>query len=1131
MKKRIRIHSLLLALLLLFPSCPVTVRAEEEIPSAGAEETLSGNSLETPVWDESQELVVYSLEAAESRITGPYDWDEVISRSVNWMRGTESYVLTDDFLGGVSSTATDWTIFDLGRLGVEGEPYEQFLSRAGAYVAERYSDPEKYPYKMSNNKLTVTEWHRLTVAIQAAGGDPANIGGQNLIKDGTYDCVLGDPWQQGTNGAIWALIALDTRGYEVPSDAKYSRKTLIDYLLNAQLDDGGWALSGDSGADTDITGMALQALAPYIAGDGRVREAVDKGIDYLRSRLTLSEDGSLGGCEATVQAIVAWTALGMDPSEEKSVRSGASLIDGLMAYYNASTGAFQLIDGSTGEKNDNRMTTDQALYAVAAYRRYQKEETNLYDFREDSDTTQYLVQNAEAKESRYAIGAGADVTLPLEDGVDLITLTHLPLGNYDAAVVTDADGNTYPTSYRRADGKIPVEGEIPVKDGDVLSIAVTHQNGETENWKITVKVEEGAAVEAVRQMIDKLPPKDQLTLSHRGDVEAARKAYENLGEQKSLVGADVVKKLTTLEARLEELAQEEQDKIIKSQSEITKAIQAIPDRIGISDEEMVNTYLARLSSMEDWEGKAALMNRLNRARSEIAARKAKVAEVDDKIWTQINPLDISQSDTTTVKGLMADYSALRADEKAALAHVEDLLDAADVIQSLEEGVIPERVFQNLKTVANQRTTSASKTFTYHGLLSDGRVYTLSYHAADVTATKEINAGVKLLEGSDSLKGTKAQIELAQAGSMNGKAKLTLASKVTSGTYDLYWYNPDKLSIQSAETAKVSDDGSVTMEIKVGGRYWLSDGTVRLDGNQADGSVAGAGASGTVKTTQTGASTAVKNLARTAVKSTTGTTPKTTTTKSSTTGKARTAVRSSSSGKAQKAEEDGLFSEKELKAIKDTNKNLEGSGELSDGTKYTITINGKDVKKTDDFHYEIQSDCGHTAGIGALSEEPLVLCMDKMDAFPGKLMFTIEKDPGKGTPLLFSYDPEKEEAEYVKKVVTEDEQMAFVLSKGGIYFIAERALAASVQNSDMASTAELKTETNTDTSSGDAAEAWDESAELVVTGTKETGIENTTLLLVIAIASCIIALTSLGGSVFLFVKLGGAERFFRKKEGE
>lgn len=1159
------------------------VVSEESVPGAASEEpapgtvleepavfgkSVSGNGAETggspdnggneeqgipglldslPVWDESQELMLYGLADAAaygSRAAGSYDrayWDSVITRTVNWMRNGKGIVLDDTFLNGVSSTATDWYAFGLARLGVEGEPYEKFVDKARAYVTDRYGDPEKYPFKMSNDRYTATEWHRLTVALQAAslwvdGVDVTGIGGHDLIKDGTYNCVLGSPSQQGPNGTAWALIAMDTKGYEAPENAPYGREVLIGDLLKAQQSDGGWGLSGE-GSGVDITGMVLQALAPYRAGDEQVKRAAEKGVQYLRSAQVLSQDGSMGTCEGTVQAIVAFTALGMDPAEEESF-SGDSLLDGLMAYFNEQGGFCHEI-GADGGKQQDRMATEQALYAIAAYTRFLNGDTSLYDFRDHSDTAEYKAVDTLGR--TFSADAGAEAFLTLAPDVEAIVLTHLPLGDYDAAVVTDADGKTYKTSFRRADGSIPVEGEIPVKDGDVLKIAVTRQDGTTENWTLTVETSADAAVNAVKRQINKLPGKETITLTDKAAVEAARKAYDGLTpEQRETIDKTLAEKLDALEAKLKQLEDDAGAQLTKKREELERKVNAIPDVVGISDRDTINGYCAQLDSMGDWEGKAALKAKLDGCLKAIDERQALVEQVDDAIWNGIDPLNISQDDTETVKKLMASYGALRREEKAALKNAADLLDAAEVIQSLEEGVVPSRVFQNLRAAGSRRSSSDGQSFTYYGFLDNGSPYTLSWNAGDVTGTGDIDAGVALLEGKDTLKGTEAQVELAQQGGMNGKARLSVESNVASGTYDLYWYNPDKLSVQSAKTAKVSS-GAVEMDVTMGGRYWLSDSVVRLDGNNADGSVAGAGSSTTLRQAQGGSltsktSSTARTTARAAVKSTTENAAASSSSASgsikSKSSTARTAVRTGGDSDTEgvmEAEESGLLSEKELKEIKGKDQNLRGRGKLPDGTEYTVTINGKDVVRTADFRFDVTDDYGKA--IRSLAEEPLILCLEKAGEFPGKMLFSIKKDADGGAPLLFRYDPEKGEAEYVKKVAAEDGMMEFILSEGGVYFIAERAIAAAGQTDEAGKATVLAAGLGMNADSGAEEDVWDESAELMVTGTGEkAGAGSNTLLAVIAVASCVIAVAALGGSAFMFVKLGGPERFFKKEDG-
>ena len=59
-----------------------------------------------------------------------------------------------------------------------------------------------------------------------------------------------------------------------------TREKLIQQILDKQLSDGGWALSGTK-SDPDMTAMAIQALAPYYEKNSGVETAVEKALQTL----------------------------------------------------------------------------------------------------------------------------------------------------------------------------------------------------------------------------------------------------------------------------------------------------------------------------------------------------------------------------------------------------------------------------------------------------------------------------------------------------------------------------------------------------------------------------------------------------------------------------------------------------------------------------------------------------------------------------------------------------------------------------------------------------------------------------------------------------------------------------------
>jgi hypothetical protein len=284
------------------------------------------------------------------------------------------YKTTGDFMATlgtptVNSTGGEWMVIGLARSGrtVPAGYYDNVVE----YVKAKADANERlHPTKVTDNA-------RVILALTAIGKDVTNVGGHNLLKGlDSMDYVQA----QDINGPIFTLIALDSHNYPTMGDV--TREKLIQVILDAQLNDGGWDLSADK-ADPDMTAMAIQALAPYYKTNETVKAAVDKALEAL-SALQRTDGGfdSWGtvNSESCAQVIVALTALGIDPTaDSRFVQNGHTVLDALAGFY-VTGGGFRHTAG--GERND--MATEQGYYALAAYYRFANTQTRLYDM---SDVT------------------------------------------------------------------------------------------------------------------------------------------------------------------------------------------------------------------------------------------------------------------------------------------------------------------------------------------------------------------------------------------------------------------------------------------------------------------------------------------------------------------------------------------------------------------------------------------------------------------------------------------------------------------------------------------------------------------------------------------------------------------------
>ena len=222
-----------------------------------------------------------------------------------------------------------------------------------------YAQSLKSALKASNGVLDSrinTVYARVVIGLTAIGYDPVHFEGYDLtapLKD-TAKTV-----KQGLNGAIWALIALDSGEYIAGIGV---RDAYVDKILEKEVKGGGFDLTGKR-ADPDVTAMALTALSRYTYRSD-VAAAVKRGISKLSS-MQLSDGGYMSygveNPESAAQVIIAMQALGISLSDSRFVKQKHTVQDGMMKFARTD-GSFSHMDG--GEAN--AFASEQALLAMAA---------------------------------------------------------------------------------------------------------------------------------------------------------------------------------------------------------------------------------------------------------------------------------------------------------------------------------------------------------------------------------------------------------------------------------------------------------------------------------------------------------------------------------------------------------------------------------------------------------------------------------------------------------------------------------------------------------------------------------------------------------------------------------------------
>ncbi|KZD41924.1 DUF4430 domain-containing protein [Bacillus cereus] len=254
---------------------------------------------------------------------------------------------------------SDWVALGLSRSG-KNVPIEAKLNYVKAVT-------EKVEKRI--NRFSATDLARTIIMMNAMNADPKMVGEHNLVQK-----LYESDKVNSVTGYTFALLAFDTKKYEVPVNSKWNRVALVEALINAQHTDGGWtydsASSKDSASSVDVTGMVLSALAPY-QDRADVKPAVQKAVAYLYNEQLENGGFSADGQEnsnSAAQAIIG-LSLVKDVDQNRLHKAVQNLLS-----YQLPNGEFKWLPG---DQNGSGMATEQALLALIQFKELGK---SIYDW-------------------------------------------------------------------------------------------------------------------------------------------------------------------------------------------------------------------------------------------------------------------------------------------------------------------------------------------------------------------------------------------------------------------------------------------------------------------------------------------------------------------------------------------------------------------------------------------------------------------------------------------------------------------------------------------------------------------------------------------------------------------------------
>ncbi len=349
--------------------------------------------------------------------------DIAISNIISYKKSlSDGYIINTDVLENVFDFSDAKLVIALSQGGFS-DNYNNYSAVLNNFISDKYHTNEKL------YSLPAASGAQISLALLACDINPYIIKGTNgksynFLADNIYNrdaaYSLG---KNGIEGYAWGLIALDAYKYEYDVDILKIREDLMAKIIDSQLPDGTYT-STDSTSPYYLSALSVLALAQDYNNEKRkteIREqtiALKKEIDKKRKeegiKVTFeefekeygiedeptlyhyvdsciekslralsekqSDDGSYktyskSNIKTTSAIITALCTLGINPiTDERFIKNGNTLIDGLLKYQNA--------DGSfmADENSDISEETTDALSALVSLKRFLRNEKPLYNF-------------------------------------------------------------------------------------------------------------------------------------------------------------------------------------------------------------------------------------------------------------------------------------------------------------------------------------------------------------------------------------------------------------------------------------------------------------------------------------------------------------------------------------------------------------------------------------------------------------------------------------------------------------------------------------------------------------------------------------------------------------------------------
>ena len=206
---------------------------------------------------------------------------------------------------------------------------------------------------------------------------------------------------------------------------------------------------------------------------------------------------------------------------------------------------------------------------------------------------------------------------------------------------------------------------------------------------------------------------------------------------------------------------------------------------------------------------------LVQAYEQLKALGEEITSLNQAIWDQILPMELTREDQETVDALTQRYNALSPEDQELVTNRGDLFYAQRVLEKLQKNILSQELLEMIQDLDSYQV---------QGITQEGVAYQVALNPSSLNSLEDLNFDLSLTSAYESAMAKLAKdplaLSFANKGAFPCALTVTLPVDLADGTYGLYAFDAQGQTAKMVQKVQVSN-GVATFTVEQGGEYFLA----------------------------------------------------------------------------------------------------------------------------------------------------------------------------------------------------------------------------------------------------------------------------------------------------------------------